>query len=141
MTQTLAGVGQSIGSAAGKAGESVGTVAQKAKTPALVGTVAAAGLAGGMALGSRMFSRPKVAKVPVRRSPASRAMKSMTGKGGAFKSVANEVQQVGKEIGKAGFRMGVGDVSMEVKRGDKEQRDSPLEVLLHGLTNRRSKRK
>ena len=141
MTQTLSGVGDSISSAAGKAGESVGTVAQKAKTPALVGTVAAAGLAGGMALGSRMFSRPKVAKVPVRRSPASRAMKSMTGGGGAFKSVAHEVQQVGKEIGKAGFRLGVGDVSMEVKRGDKEQRDSPLEVLLHGLTNRRMKRK
>jgi len=136
VTQTLSGVGDSIGSAAGKAGESVGNVAKKAKTPALVGTVAAAGLAGGVALGSRMLSRPKLG----RQSAGSRALKSMTGKGGAFKSVAHEVQQVGKEIGKAGFRMGVGDVSMEVKRGDKEQRDSPLEVLLHGLTNRRSKR-
>ena len=136
MTQTLSGVGDSIGSAAGKAGESVGSVAKKAKTPALIGTVAAAGLAGGVALGSRMLSRPKL----TRQSAGSRALKSMTGKGGAFKSVAHEVQQVGKEIGKAGFRMGVGDVSMEVKRGDKEQRDSPLEVLLHGLTNRRSKR-
>jgi hypothetical protein len=61
---------------------------------------------------------------------------------GALKSVANEVQQVGKEIGKAGFRMGVGDVSMEVQSGRKrtDTRDSPLEVLLHGLTARRSKR-
>jgi hypothetical protein len=121
----------------GKAGNSVGTVAQKAKMPALVGTAAAAGLAGGIALGSRMLSRPKVAGVPLRRS---RALKSVTGGSGAFKSVAHEVQQVGKEIGKAGFRLGVGDVSMEVQRGRKEQRDSPLEVLLNGLTNRRAKR-
>jgi hypothetical protein len=147
VTQTLTGVGDSIGSAAGKAGDSVGTVARKAKTPALVGTVAAAGLAGGVALGSRMLSRPKVAGVPVRRPRGSRALKSMPSGSAAFKSVAREAQHLGKEIGKAGFRLGVGDVDMEVKRGRmevqkgrKEQRDSPLEVLLHGLTNRRSKR-
>ena len=58
----------------------------------------------------------------------------------ALKSVVHEMQEVGKEIGKAGFRLGVGDVNMEVQRGRKENRDSPLEVLLHGLTNRRSKR-
>jgi hypothetical protein len=50
------------------------------------------------------------------------------------------MQQVGKEIGKAGFRLGVGDVDMEVQRGRKDNRDSPLEVLLNGLTSRRSKR-
>jgi hypothetical protein len=52
------------------------------------------------------------------------------------------MQQVGKEIGKAGFRLGVGDVDMEVQRGrnHKENRDSPLEVLLHSLTSRRSRR-
>jgi hypothetical protein len=86
-----------------------------------------------------MLSRPKVAGVPVGRS---RGLKSVSRRSGALKSVAHEVQEVGKEIGKAGFRLGVGDVSMEVQRGrkDKDQRDSPLEVLLHGLTNRRSKR-
>jgi hypothetical protein len=57
-----------------------------------------------------------------------------------LKSVAHEVQQVGKEIGKTGFRLGVGDVNMEVQKGRKENRDSPLEVLLNGLTSRRSKR-
>ena len=111
-----------------KAGDSVVTVAQKAKMPALVGTAAAAGLASGFALRSRALSRPKVVGVPLRR------------RNGAFKSVAHEMQQVGKEIGKAGFRLGVGDVHMEVQRGRKENRDSPLEVLLHGLTSRRSKR-
>ena len=97
--------------------------------PALVGTAAAAGLAGGVALRSRMLSRPKVAGVPLRR------------RNGTFKSVAREMQEVGKEIGKTGFRLGVGDVNMEVQRGGrKENRDSPLEVLLHSLTSRRSKR-
>jgi hypothetical protein len=128
MTGTLTGVGDSIGSAVGKAGNSAGTVAQKAKTPAMVGTAAAAGLAGGIALGARVLSRPKGPRIP-------------TGRGGAFKSLAHEMQEVGKEIGKSGFRLGVGDVSMEVQKGRKEQRDSPLEVLLNGLTNRRSKRR
>ena len=135
MTRTLSGVGDSIGSAVGKAGDSVGTAAKKAKTPAMVGTVAAAGLAGGIALGARALSRPK-GRMPGRRSRAP-----IPGGGKAFKSVAHEMQEVGKEIGKAGFRLGVGDVSMEVQKGSKEQRDSPLEVLLNGLTNRRSKRR
>ena len=76
-----------------------------------------------------MLSNRKVAGIPVRRGS------------GPLKSVAHEMQQVGKEIGKAGFRLGVGDVNMEVQKGRKEQRDSPLEVLLKGLTNRRSKRR
>ena len=98
--------------------------------PALVGTAAAAGLAGGLALGARMLSEPEGSRRPGQALAA-----------GAFKSVAHEMQQVGKEIGKAGFRLGVGDVNMEVQRGRKEKRDSPLEVLLNGLTNRRSKRR
>jgi hypothetical protein len=127
----LSGVGDTVGSTAEKVGGTVSSAAGKAKVPALVGTAAAAGLLGGV-LGSRALSRGKgSSKVP---------MPSM--RNGALKSVAHEVQQVGKEIGKAGFRMGVGDVSMEVQSGEKSKgkRDSPLEVLLHGLTQRRSKR-
>jgi hypothetical protein len=85
-----------------------------------------------------VLSRPKGPRIPTGRS---KALKSVTGRGGAFKSLAHEMQEVGKEIGKSGFRLGVGDVSMEVQKGRKEQRDSPLEVLLNGLTNRRSKRR
>jgi hypothetical protein len=127
----LSGVGDSVGSATEKVGGTVSTVADKVKVPALVGTVAAAGLLGG-ALGSRALSRGRgTSKVPL---PNMR--------GGMLKSVAHEVQEVGKEIGKAGFRMGVGDVSMEVQsgRGKKDARDSPIEVLLKGLTQRRSNR-
>jgi hypothetical protein len=120
-----------VGSAAEKVGDSVGNAAGKARVPALVGTAAAAGIVGGLALSSRVLSRGKTpGKVPI---PNMR--------GGALKSVASEVQQVGKEIGKAGFRLGIGDVNMEVQRGqrNKDTRDSPLEVLLNGLTSRRSK--
>jgi hypothetical protein len=132
VTGALSSVGDNVGSAAEKVGDTFGTAAGKAKVPALVGTAAAAGIVGGMALGSRVLSRGKgSSKVP---------MPTMRGK--ALKSVANEMQHVGKEIGKAGFRLGVGDLDMEVQRGkrSKDTRDSPLEVLLNGLTSRRSKR-
>jgi hypothetical protein len=89
-------------------------------------------MAGGAALGARMIGRGKTSsKLP---------MPSM--RGGALRSVAHEVQQVGKEIGRTGFRVGIGDVSMEVQKGErsKDTRDSPLEVLLNGLTARRAKR-
>ena len=121
-----------MASRAEKVGDTVGTAAGKASVPALVGTAAVAGMVGGLALGSRMLSRGKTkGKVHMPSMP-----------GGALKSLANEVQEVGKEISKAGFRLGVGDVSMEVQRGqrNKDTRDSPLEVLLNGLTSRRSKR-
>ena len=111
-------------------GDTVGTAASKAKGPALVGTAAAAGLLGGVALRSTM-SRGRRSKLPV------------PGLGGsALKSIAHEVRDVGKEIGKSGFRLGVGDVDMSVQSGrkDKDHRDSPLEVVLDGLTRRRHKR-
>ena len=148
VTGTLTGVGDSIGSAVGKAGDSVGTVAQKAKTPALVGTAAAAGLAGGIALGARMLSRPKVAGSdrPVearQRSPA----------GGAFKSVAHECSRWARRSARAGFRLGVGDVNMEVQRGRKEQSrfaargpaarpdEPPLEAPLTRVRDRNGRRR
>jgi hypothetical protein len=60
------------------------------------------------------------------------------GRKGPLKSVMKEAQHVGQEIGKAGFRLGVGDVNMEVQRGrNSARRDSPLEVLIKGLTSRR----
>ena len=137
MTGTLSGVGNTVESAAGKVGDTagkvgdtVGTAARKARTPALVGA-ATAGIAGGLVLGARALVRGK----------SNGAMPRMPK--GAFKSVAKEVKQVGKEVSKQGLRLGVGDVSVEVQRGQqsKDTRDSPLEVLLHGLTARRSKRR
>ena len=77
-----------------------------------------------------MLSPRKVAGIP-------------SGERGRVKSVVREAQHVGKEIGKAGFRLGVGDVDMEVPAEagrNSSKRDSPLEVLIKGLTARNSPR-
>jgi hypothetical protein len=97
-----------------------------------VGTAAAAGIVGGLALGSRVLSRRKAA--------ANVTMPRV--RGGALKSVVNDVHELGKEISKAGFRLGVGNVNMEVQSGqrNKSKRGSPLEVRLNGLTSRRWRR-
>ena len=125
---TVGKAGQSVGSTVAKAGQSVGSAAQKAKVPALIGTAAAAGVAGGLALRSRMSPRRKLVRMP-------------TGRNKPLKSVVREAQHVGKEIGKSGFRVGVGDVSMEVQSGrNSQKRDSPLEVLIKGLTSRHTTR-
>ena len=83
-----------------------------------------------------MMSPRKVAGIPVGRRP----LKSSR----PLKSVVREAQNVGKDLGKAGFRLGVGDLDMEVhqqqKRGRNSKRDSPLEVLIKGLTTRSSSR-
>jgi hypothetical protein len=83
-----------------------------------------------------MTSPRKVAGIPVGRRP----LKSSR----PLKSVVREAQNIGKDIGKAGFRLGVGDLDMEVqqqKRGrNSSKRDSPLEVLIKGLTTRSSAR-
>ena len=103
----------------------------------MVGTAAAAGLAGGLALRSKMASRRKVPRIPIGGSHPIKAI----GGSHPLKSVVREAQQVGKEIGKAGFRVGVGDVSMSVQKGNgSEKRDSPLEVLIKGLTSRHTPR-
>jgi hypothetical protein len=107
---------------------SVGSVVQKAKGPALVGTAAAAGIAGGVALGSRLMS--------ARRSPARRFARS-----GVMKTLAQEASNVGREVRRQGVHVGVGNVSMDVQRrnGTQKQRRSPIEVVLQGLTERRQK--
>jgi hypothetical protein len=110
-------------------GHSIGTAAERIKVPALVGTAAAAGLAGGVALGSKVLS-------------GRRRVSNPLGGSRIIRSAAHEVQQAGKQIAKRGFRLGVGDVDMQVtrNRGQSYERQSPLEVLLHGLTARRPKR-
>jgi hypothetical protein len=73
-----------------------------------------------------------------RRSPAQRFSR---GRSKAMKVVAREAGEVGKQIRKQGFQVGVGDLAMEVHSRDRKrnQRRSPIEVVLQGLTDRRSK--
>jgi hypothetical protein len=105
----------------------VGTVARKAKVPALVGTTAAAAIAGGVALGSRLSNRGHHgSSVP----------------GRALHSTADQFSRISKEIGRAGLRVGIGEVDLEVRKSghDSESRQSPLEALVTALTSRRSDR-
>jgi hypothetical protein len=70
-------------------GDTVGSVASKAKAPLVAGGAAAAGLLGGLVLGSRVLTpRKKVLGVPISR------------RGLDFKSVAKEVHKAGKQIGR-----------------------------------------
>ena len=119
----------SVGSGVSSGASSVGSAVGKAKGPALVGTAAAAGLAGGVALGSKLMNG--------RKSPAQRFSR---GRSNLMKAVAREAGVVGKEVRRQGFHVGVGDLAMDVHRreGDRRRR-SPVEVLLQSLTERRSK--
>jgi hypothetical protein len=73
-----------------------------------------------------------------RRSVASRLSPRRSG---VMKAVAREAGHVGREVRKNGIQVGVGDLSMDLHRRDQQgrQRRSPVEVLLHSLTDRRSK--
>jgi 1-aminocyclopropane-1-carboxylate deaminase/D-cysteine desulfhydrase-like pyridoxal-dependent ACC family enzyme len=69
--------------------ETVGSAASKAKAPLVAGGAAAAGLLGGLVLGSRVLTpRKKVLGIPIPR------------KGLDFKPVAKEVHKAGKQLGR-----------------------------------------
>ncbi len=102
------------------------TLAQRLKTPAIAAGAAAAGLAGGIALTGR-GSRKKVLGVRV---PA----------GGAAQSTSQNLAEAAKQIGSFGERVGelANEVRM-VREGVAQSRTrSPIEVVLQGLTSRRS---
>lgn len=89
-----------VTNAADKATTVVGNAAEKAKMPLVAGGAALAGVAGGMALGTRRAHR---------HSRMDRAIK-----------LAQELQQVRRPVNGSGRR-------------------SPVEVVLEGLTTRRSR--
>ncbi len=101
------------------------TLAQKLKTPALAAGAAAAGLAGGLALAGR--GSHKVLGVRVPRARAAR-------------STSQNLAEAAKQIGSFGERVGelANEVRM-VREGFAQSRTrSPIEVVLQGLTSRRS---
>ena len=132
------GSASKVVSKAKDAGDSVSTAASSAKGPLIAATAAAAGLAGGMALGSRLGSkrrsflspRRKILGVPVGRKSgvvvaagalgkAARGLGSFTNK---TSEAANDLHEVRDQL-------------------DKANRQSPLEVVLDGLTHRRGAHK
>jgi len=114
-----------------EAGGSVASVARSAKGPALAAGATIAGLAGGLAIGTRMSSkRRKVLGVPIgRKRPMVRA--------------AEALGKVAKELGSASGKAAAttDDVRQIREQLDKANRQSPLEVVLDGLTHRRGAHK
>jgi hypothetical protein len=98
---------------------------EKVKHPALTAGAAAVGLAGGIALGSRMSTagRRKVLGLPLGRKSGLRRTAETLGKAARhLSSTTEDIRQVRDELEQA-------------------NRQSPVEVLLNGLTHRRGAHK
>jgi hypothetical protein len=119
------------GSGPSTVGSTVEKVANKAKRPVLTAGATAAGLAGGLALGTRLGSRRrKILGLPIgRKRPLVQAAEAVTG--------------LARELGKARSQAsGVTDDVREIRdQVNKANRQSPVEVLLDGLTHRRGAHK
>ena len=112
-----------------EAGDTVSSAARSASRPALTAGAAAAGLAGGLALGARLSSRGGLAAlvkprrrilgVPIgRKSGLHLAVETLGKATERASSTSDDIHQVREELEKA-------------------NRQSPVEVLLDGLTHRR----
>ena len=109
------------------AGESVATAARTAKGPALAVGATVAGLAGGLALGSRMgHNRRKVLGLPIgRKRPAVRAAEALGRVARGLGSAAGQAAATTEEVRQVREQL------------DRANRQSPVEVLLDALTHRR----
>ena len=124
-----------------EAGGSVATAARRAKGPVLTAGATAAGLAGGLALGSRLSGgrrgigailapRRKVLGVPIgRKSGLAKTTE-------ALGEVARELSAARKQASAT-----TDDVHKIREQLDRANRQSPVEVLLDGLTHRRGAHK
>ena len=102
-------------------GKGVVDAAQRAKVPALVGGCAAAGLAAGAVLGSKLSAhrRPRMLGLPMPRSSE-------------LKSSAKQAARAGRWVADM-----QADVRAVREQAEQSRRQSPIEVLLSGLTSRR----
>lgn len=101
-------------------GRGLAATAQRVKTPALAGGAAAAGLAAGTALGAilRDNRRPRVLGLPVPRSDD-------------VKQGARQAVRVGRWLYEVQT-----DVRLLREQAQQSRRQSPIEVVLSGLTSR-----
>jgi hypothetical protein len=104
-----------------EAGETVSTAARKAKGPLIAAGASAAGLAGGLVLGSRLARRRDSAVITVGRA-LGRAARELASATDRVTETGDEVRQVREQL-------------------DRVNRQSPVEVLLDGLTHRRGAHK
>jgi hypothetical protein len=115
------------GHSAGNAASTVGRAASKAKTPLLASGAAIAGVAGGVALGTRQTRRSKL----LQRRPKVKI-------GPKVKIDSHDLAKAAKEVGQLG--VDVGQLASELRRNREvangAKRRSPIEVVLQGLTSR-----
>jgi hypothetical protein len=122
-------------------GDSVATAARRAKGPMLAAGATAAGLAAGLALGARATSKRrgvgallapqrKVLGVPVRRKRGVVRTTEALGK------LARELSSATSQVSAT-----TDEIRQVREQLDKANRQSPLEVVLDGLTHRRGAHK
>jgi hypothetical protein len=111
------------------AGSTLGNAASRAKVPLLAGGAALAGAAGGMAFGARQARRHRSGTTAVSRRPQ-------------VKLKSSDLARAAKEVGRFGAQMGhlASELQQTRESANGARRRSPVEVVLEGLTARRSSR-
>ncbi len=123
------------------AGDAVASTARRARGPILTAGVAAAGLAGGLAVGSRMASKRRGVGALLR--PQRKVLGVPVGPKNGLVKTAEVLGKAAKELGSATNRVSdtTDDVRQIREQLEKANRRSPLEVVLDGLTHRRGAHK
>jgi hypothetical protein len=122
-------------------GDSIATAARKAKGPMLTAGATAAGLAGGLVLGSR--ARSKSRGVTALLAPQRRVLGVPVGRKNGVVRTAKALGQVARELSSASNQVSTATDEVRQVREELEKttRRSPIEVLLDGLTHRRGAHK
>ena len=124
-----------------RARTSLATAAGKAKGPLFASGAAAAGLVGGLALGSRIATKPRgLGKLL---APRRRVLGVPVGRTSGAARAAKALGKVASELGSATSQVSAtGDEVRQVREQlDRVNRQSPVEVVLDGLTHRRGAHK
>lgn len=133
----IASTPRAAGTSLARGADKAGALVAKTPAPARAAALAAAGLAGGLAVGASVASRRKVLGlpigprrkllgVPIGRKPASLAA------GQAFADGARRLAETSQQLLRS-----ADDVRALREQLEQANRQSPIEVLLDGLTHRR----
>jgi hypothetical protein len=126
----------SVVAKATEAGRSVTTVASRAKGPMLAAAGTAAGLAGGLALGARMSKSHRFGAII---APRRKVLGVQVGRKNGVVKTAETLAKVARELQSASTHISstTDDVRQIREQLEHANNQSPIEVLLNGLTHRR----
>jgi hypothetical protein len=129
------------GAKAKDAGDAVASAARQARGPLLAAGAAAAGLAGGLALGSRRASKRR--GIGALLSPRRKLLGIPVGPKSGFALTAQILGKAAKQLSSATGRASdtTDDIRQIREQLEMANRRSPLEVVLDGLTHRRGAHK